>query len=178
MTNALTMLQALAPEVVVAATAFLVMGLDLRRNPNPRAQATVAIWGLLAGALATIPDWLDTAASDSALTLWGGIFLADPLSVVFRALACVTGALVLLFSIDPVDAERRNPGDFVTLVPFVVLGLMLSVSAGELLTFFVAFEIVSLPLYLMAAWNRNERASAEAGIKYFVTGSVSSAVML
>lgn len=178
MTNALTMLQALAPEVVVAATAFLVMGLDLRRNPNPRAQATVAIWGLLAGALATIPDWLDTAASNSALTLWGGIFLADPLSVVFRALACVTGALVLLFSIDPVDAERRNPGDFVTLVPFVVLGLMLSVSTGELLTFFVAFEIVSLPLYLMAAWNRNERTSAEAGMKYFVTGSVSSAVML
>ncbi len=178
MTNALTMLQAMAPEVVVACTAFLVMALDLRRDPKPRAQGLVALFGLLAAALATIPDWLDTAPTNEALTLWGGIFVADPLSVVFRALACVTGALVLLFSLDPVEAERQHPGDFVTLVPFVVLGLMLSVSTAELLTFFLAFEILSLPLYLMAAWHKRERASAEAGLKYFVTGAVSSAVML
>lgn len=177
-----TIIWTMAPEIVVALTAFLVMALDLRKQPNPRAQGMVAVFGLLAAAISTVPDWIDTTSAEGLARplepLWGGIFVADPLSVVFRALACLTGAVILLFSIDPVDSEREHPGEFFTLVPFIVLGLMIAVSTKELLTFFLAFELMSLPLYLMAAWGKYRKGSAEAGLKYFLTGAVSSAVML
>ena len=167
----------LLPLGIVALTALLAIVLDLRDKPCPRRQNSVTVTGLVLAALSYIPVQMALHESSAALILWDGISYVDSLAVLFGALACLTGALVLLFSIDYLENRRSHPGEFITLVPFVVLGLITAVSTKELLTFFLSFELMSLPLYLMAAWGRFNLKSSEAGFKYFINGAVASAVM-
>ncbi|MBQ7567942.1 NADH-quinone oxidoreductase subunit N [bacterium] len=167
----------LLPLILVAVTALAAMLLDLRSKPNPRLQNSCTVIGLLLAALSVIPIQSQISASGQPFTYWSGIIAVDGMASMFTALACLSGALALIFSIDYLQTKRAYPGEYITLIPFVVLGLSLACSTKELLTFFLAFELMSLPLYAMAAWGRFDLKSSEAGFKYFINGAVSSAIM-
>lgn len=167
----------LLPLIIVALTAFAAMFLDMRTHPNPRQQNTCTVAGLLAAALCALPLLAKITAQSGPFTYWEGIIQIDYMAVVFTVLACASGALALLFSIDYLQSKRSYPGEYITLIPFVVLGLSLACSTKELLTFFLAFELMSIPLYVMAAWGRFDIKSSEAGFKYFINGAVASAIM-
>lgn len=173
-----SIMPAALPLTITAVTAFAAMFIDLKDKPNPRLQNGVVVAGLLLAALATIVPWNALGDANQSMVLWGGVFTFDKLAGVFTALAAITGALILMFSINWLENQEQHPGEYITLVPFAVLGLILACSTTELLTFFIAFEIISLPLYVMAAWGRFDLRSSEAGFKYFITGAMSSAIML
>ncbi len=167
----------LLPLIIVAVTALTAMVLDMCSQPNPRRQNYCTASGLLLAACSALPVFAAISSQTQPFTYWSGIIHIDYMAVMFTVLACVSGALALLFSIDYLEAKRAYPGEYITLVPFVVLGLSLVCSTKELLTFFLAFELMSLPLYIMAAWGRFNLKSSEAGFKYFINGAVCSAVM-
>ena len=88
-----------------------------------------------------------------------------------------TGAAVLLAS-RYLDRERLDGPEYLTLMLLSAAGMVAMASANDLITVFVALEIVSIPLYVLAAFDRRRDASLEAGLKYFLLGAFASAVFL
>ncbi len=110
-------------------------------------------------------------------TAWafGGDYGGDGVSYFARGffLAVAAAMTVLVSNGDAV--ARRHAGEFVALIYMSVLGMMVMASAQNWIVIFLGLEIMSVPLYILAAFHRHERASVEAGVKYFVYGAFASA---
>lgn len=110
--------------------------------------------------------------------LFGGMLLADP----FTALACffflITGAAVTFFSRAYLVRQGIDHADYYTLLGLSVLGMMIMVSSVNLVIIFLGLELMSLAVYVLVGFRRNDRRSNEAALKYFILGSAASAVML
>ncbi|HXE71924.1 MAG TPA: NADH-quinone oxidoreductase subunit N [Candidatus Nitrosotenuis sp.] len=180
-------LAALAPEILVALTAFAVLGMEIAGPRSRRPQSALALAGLALAAAATLTLWQRpeiwqpwSPGSEVAppLALWRGVFWSDPLSLFFRTLAPLVALMALLFSLPPRDEGADRSGEFSCLVLLTTLGMMFVAGSGELLTFFIAFELMSVPAYVLAAWGRYQKQSAEAGLKYFLNGALASALIL
>ena len=168
----------LFPEMALAALGFLVLVVDLilpqdqvaRRNA---AAAAVAVLGMVAvGALAVV------TTPDRGTSVYGGLLFIDAYALLFKLLFLGVGIAVVLMSAEYVGRVIRHPGEFYGLVVFSVLGSALMASAGELLTAYVALELLSFCLFVLVGLPRGDRRSAEASTKYILLGAISSAVML
>jgi NADH-quinone oxidoreductase subunit N len=96
----------------------------------------------------------------------------------FKLLLLGVALFMILASQDFMKRNSSRGGEYGLLLLFTILGCMLLVSARELITLFLAFELLSLPLYVLTAFNKNEPASQEAGIKYFLLGAFAAALFL
>ncbi|MSP91566.1 MAG: NADH-quinone oxidoreductase subunit N [Myxococcales bacterium] len=103
---------------------------------------------------------------------------ASKLSLFFVALVCLCGAVAHLTSPRYLEEQGMAYGEYYALVSFAVFGMGAMVSAESLLTMFLSLEIMSLSVYVLVAFKRSSAASVEAGMKYFIVGSVASAVFL
>ena len=130
--------------------------------------------------------WLALAAS--AVALWHapvppptatffGLIICDPFSLAFRWLAWGTTALVMLLVTGSREVESLLRGEYVGLLLFVAVGLMLMAEASHLLMAYLAIEMVSLSTYLLVGLRRDDRG-AEASLKYFLFGALASGIML
>jgi len=90
----------------------------------------------------------------------------------------VSSGIVLLLGQDFLKREQLHSFEFPLLVAFAVLGMMLMVSARDLIVMYMGIELQSLSLYVLAAYNRSNVRSTEAGLKYFVLGALSSGLLL
>ncbi len=108
-------------------------------------------------------------------TALGGAFLVDGITQLFRVVFLLAAALVLLLSLD--RDWRKHEGEYYALLILSALGMSLMAAAGELVTIYVALELTSISLYLLAAFDFRRR-SIEAGLKYFFFGAFSSAILL
>ncbi len=98
---------------------------------------------------------------------------------VFVKLIIVAGAfLSLMLSARWINEINNGRAEYPVLLLFATLGLMLLVSADSLLSFYIALELASLTMYVMAAYNRDHLQSSEAGLKYFVLGALASGMLL
>lgn len=167
---------ALSPELLLCATALAVLLADLF---GPRSSA-LCVRVASAGLLLTLgAAWVTAATPPGTLHPFaGGVLTVDPLSQFLKLLIGLLTLLTVWISSDSFAEERRHPGEYYSMLCFSALGMMVVVSATELLTFFVAFELLSIPLYMLAAFRRYNRQSAEAGLKYFLNGAVASALLL
>ncbi|HWL58046.1 MAG TPA: NADH-quinone oxidoreductase subunit NuoN [Paracoccus sp. (in: a-proteobacteria)] len=111
-------------------------------------------------------------------TAFYGMFIDDGFSRFAKVVILVAAAAVLAMSIDYLDRRRMLRFEFPILVTLSVIGMMLMVSAGDLLTLYMGLELQSLSLYVVAAIRRDSARSSEAGLKYFVLGSLSSGLLL
>lgn len=102
----------------------------------------------------------------------------DPTSQGFSCLALFLAFLAVGLSKDSFDEAVAKAGEYYSLLLTATLGAVLVAHSEELLTFFLAFEMLSIPLYILAGFRRYHRRSAEAGLKYFLSGALSSAVFL
>lgn len=102
----------------------------------------------------------------------------DTLSIVFSGLAVFLAFLAVGISWGSFQEESQSAGEYYTLMLAATLGAVLVTHAKELLTFFIAFELLSIPLYMLAGFRRYHRKSAEAGLKYFLSGALSTAIFL
>src|SRR5689334_7058479 len=188
----LELLKLASPEAVVAISALLVLALGLVRKRNaaatgvspanpsigsagirPRISAVscslVAMFGVIVAITAVCMLPRDA-------NLFGGMLVITPLTSLFKIVCLV----LAFFTICLVKSEKwvRHPGEFLAIVLLATVGLMLLVGSEELLMIFIGLELLGLSLYVMAAFDKTDVRSAEAGLKYFLFGSTSSAFTL
>jgi NADH-quinone oxidoreductase subunit N len=108
----------------------------------------------------------------------GGALLADRASALWGLLFLLATALAWLFSLDYYEEDRPFVLEHDALLLTTPIGMLLMSGAGDLLTFFVGLELLSVPLYALAAFRRNRPASVEAGLKYFLLGAFAAAFFL
>jgi len=107
-----------------------------------------------------------------------GAFVSDPFALTMKILALVGSGVAIALSVDFARRERFERFEFPVLVLLATLGMMLMISASNLLTLYLGLELQSLALYVTAAINRDSARSSEAGLKYFVLGALSSGMLL
>lgn len=107
-----------------------------------------------------------------------GLFISDDLAHMLKLFIYLTVFLSFVYSKTYLDERKLPSGDFYVLGLFSTLGMMILVSAYSLLTFYLGVELFSLPLYAMTAVWRQYKNGSEAAMKYFIIGSVASALML
>jgi NADH-quinone oxidoreductase subunit N len=165
----LELLKLASPEAVVVLTALVVLSIGLLAKRPTSAGAFVAGLGLMIsiGAILLLP---------SNKTLFGGMLVISPLTSLFKIICLALAFFTILLT----QAEKapRHPGEYLALVLLATVGLMLLVGSEELLMIFIGLELLGLSLYVMAAFDKTDVRSAEAGLKYFLFGSTSSAFTL
>lgn len=112
------------------------------------------------------------------LTAFGGSLVIDPFSRFMKALSLLGATVSLIMSVDWLNREQQNKFEYAVLVLIATLGMMMLVSAGDLIALYLGLELMSLSLYVIAAINRDSVRSTEAGLKYFVLGALSSGMLL
>jgi NADH-quinone oxidoreductase subunit N len=164
----------IGPEVYLTILAILVLVLDLFAPARWRnLPACVAAVGLVGGFIPLI--WLWSGGQRTELA--GALVISD-FTIFFKGLFLIAGVLVILISTDFLRDLPQGYGEFFSLIVFLVLGMSILASANDLIVLYIAFELVSLMSYILAAYLRNDRKSNEAGIKYFLYGAAASAMML
>jgi NADH-quinone oxidoreductase subunit N len=165
----LELLKLASPETVVVVTALAVLAIGLTKLNSKTICSFMTAAGLAIAAVAVL--MLPRHA-----TLFGGMLVISPLNSLFKIIC-----LALAFVTVPVAASEislRNSGEFLAMLLLGTVGLMLLVGAEELLTIFIGLELLGLSLYVMAAFDKIDIRSAEAGLKYFLFGSTASAFTL
>ncbi|HET6520789.1 MAG TPA: NADH-quinone oxidoreductase subunit NuoN, partial [Geminicoccaceae bacterium] len=114
---------------------------------------------------------------DTRLT-FAGHFVNDAFAIFFKILIALGAAGVLLVSPGWLRREGIERFEYVVLALFSTLGMMMMVSANSLLALYLALELQSLPLYVLAAFQRDSARASEAGLKYFVLGALASGLLL
>ena len=105
-----------------------------------------------------------------------GAFATDDLTMIARLLLIGAAFLTSLLCLD--DLPTAHPAEFYAMILFATMGMCLMVGAQELIMAYLAIELTSIPLYLLTGYIRNDSRSAEAGMKYFLFGALSSAILL
>lgn len=171
--NALTTLGLLSPEILLLATALVVLSLDLvwrgeRRSLLPY----LALAGTLLAALATL------AIFGRRESILGEMMAVDDFALFFKLVALAATALVILGARRYVAERARREGEFYFLLLSATLASMLAAAATDLISLYLAFEFLSLASYVLVSYLRGDDFSVEGGIKYFLYGAVASAIML
>jgi NADH-quinone oxidoreductase subunit N len=164
----------LLPEAVLVVTALLLLGVAVAietKTKRPIAiDLTIAI-STVGIVLAGAALYIGPANPESGTSL----LVMDPLARLFKAVVLGLGLLAVL--LPPARDEIKQPGEFHALLLFALTGLLLTVGTDHLMFLFVALELASLSLYLLAGFSRTARA-AEASLKYFLFGGISAAFFL
>ena len=111
-------------------------------------------------------------------SLFNEMFIYDGLARYTKSLILVGTILSLLISIKPQKIDGFNKPEYPVLILFSVIGMLLMSSSMDLISLYMALELQSLPLYVIAAINRDNLKSSEAGLKYFILGALSSGLLL
>lgn len=117
-------------------------------------------------------------AGNSLGSAYEGQFLADPISVFAKLLILAAAAFAVLLALDFNERAHIARFEFPVLVLFATLGMMIMVSAGNMMSLYLGLELQSLSIYVLAAFARDDLRSAEAGLKYFVLGALASGLLL
>ena len=112
------------------------------------------------------------------LVTFDGSFVVDGFARFLKVLAIIGSAAAILMSIDHAERERQQRFEYSVLIVLSTLGMLMLISAADLIALYVGLELMSLPLYVVAASHRNSLRSTEAGLKYFVLGALSSGMLL
>jgi len=163
------------PETLVVATAFIVLLVDMmemRRKPV-RARMLVAAVISCVGCLVSI-YWLSQTGVPT--TPPDGMLIVNPVTQMVKQLILLLTIFTALISIESNFTD--HVGEYFLLLLLATVGMMFLVSSENVLMIFVALELLSLSLYIMTAFNKQNIKSAEAALKYFLFGGMSAAVML
>jgi NADH-quinone oxidoreductase subunit N len=167
---------AIAPELVLAVGINLVLLLDLQLSATKQwAISTITGFVLLA---AFIPVVTLAVVGDDTRSLFDGRYVIDDYSLVLKGLFLLVAYVVVLMSQTELEEGGYYQGEFYVLLLCSVLGMVMMASARDLVSIFVALELLSIPAYMMAAWNKRNRKSNEAGVKYYLLGVFASAILL
>jgi NADH-quinone oxidoreductase subunit N len=160
------------PELVLAAGAMALLMLGAFRGP----QTTQLVTGL-AVALLVVTGALIFWLPAGKLTTFGGSFIVDDFARFLKVLALIGSGTALILSRGYL-AEQAKIFEYAILFLLSTVGMMVLISAGDLIMLYLGLELMSLALYVVAASHRDDTKSTEAGLKYFVLGALSSGMLL
>ena len=162
------------PEVVLAvyAMAALLFGAYSDRP----GMARLLTW-TTAALMVVLAFWISVKGGGDR-SAFGGMFLDDPFARFAKVAVLLSAAAVLTMSESTMARRGLAIFEYPILVTLAVVGMMMMVSAGDLMALYVGLELQSLALYVIAAFRRDSARSTEAGLKYFVLGSLSSGLLL
>ncbi len=163
---------AVAPALVVLATALVVMMTDLFVEPGNRIVPWLTIAGLFAGLVVSISMW------GTEEVAFSGAWKIGAFSIYFYCIFIVAAIITIFFSMSHEERRGRFPGEYWSLIPFSVVGMMVMASAADLITLIIGLETMSLCAYVMVGLNRGDKRSSEGALKYFLLGAFASAFLL
>ena len=166
---------AFAPEIVLTITIVVVLLADLVFAERGR-WATSSIAGI--GLLAALLPVLTLAVDGSDRVLFDGAFVVDNFALVMKALFLLSGYVTILISARYIAEGDYYEGEYYFMLLCSLLGMLVMGSARDLISIFVALELLSIPAYLLAGWRKRDLRGNEASLKYYLLGVFASAVML
>jgi NADH-quinone oxidoreductase subunit N len=161
------------PELVLAVGAMALLMVGAYRGI--RATGLVVVLALF---LMVIVGALELTLPAGKLVTFNGSFIVDDFARFLKILALIGSGATLILSTEFLADQSRRIFEYAILVLLSTLGMMVLISAGDLIMLYLGLELMSLALYVVAASNRDDLKSTEAGLKYFVLGALSSGMLL
>ncbi|RIK97553.1 MAG: NADH-quinone oxidoreductase subunit NuoN [Proteobacteria bacterium] len=159
------------PELVLAVGTLVLLLVGAFRG-----ERSTTLVGALALVLLVVTGVLVATLPAGRLVTFGGSFIVDDYARFLKILALIASAVTLLMSADYLG--QRRIFEYVVLVLLSTIGMMVLISAGDLISLYLGLEMMSFALYVVAASNRDNLKSTESGLKYYVLGSLSSGMLL
>jgi len=177
-----------SPELVIIAAILLLIVWDLVSSPRTKTTGLVVISLAALAYSAGTSAWL-LARDAKPQNLFYGLLAFDRFSNTFRILFAFVTGLIAIFSIPPIPEghtlagrgvrdDRRDQGEFFTLLMVLALGMNLMAESRNLLMIYLSLELVSVISFVMAGFKINDAKSSEAAMKYVIFGGVASGIML
>jgi len=171
--------QFIMPEGILTlfACAALVLDVMLPRNRK----RVVALVSLAGTGFAFVSLWIlysGIVTKGAPRTAFYDMIVLDSYAVVFKSMFLIGAALSILLSMKYLDIEGEQRGEYYALILFAVVGMMFMASGVDLLTLFIALELMAVSVYILVGYFRRDKKSNEASMKYFLLGAFSSGVLL
>ncbi|MBX6320691.1 MAG: NADH-quinone oxidoreductase subunit NuoN [Rhodospirillaceae bacterium] len=161
------------PEIVLIAAGLALLMLGVFRRDNP---TRLVAW--LSVAALTVAGVLVLAGPAEGEAAFGGLFVVDRFAVFLKVLVLAGSALSIIMALDFVEREHMSRFEFPILMVFATLGMLMMLSANDLIALYIGLELQNLALYVVASFQRDSLRSTEAGLKYFVLSALSSGLLL
>ena len=162
------------PEVVLALYAMVALIAIVYTGKD--AMARLSLW-MTSIVFVGMAAWIATSGEGTSVT-FGGMFVDDAFSRFAKVTILLSAAAVLLMSEEYMTRQDLLRFEYPLLVALAAVGMMVMVSAGDLMALYMGLELQSLALYVVASLRRDNVKSTEAGLKYFVLGALSSGLLL
>jgi NADH-quinone oxidoreductase subunit N len=165
--------QLIAPELILAVGAMVLLMIGVARGDRstPLVSVLAIVLLVVAGAFVVLQP-------SGKLSAFNGSFLLDDYARFLKMLALIGSAVAILMSIEFLGAIGKERFEYPVLILLSTTGMLILISAGDLIALYLGFELMSLALYVIAAIDRDNARSTEAGLKYFVLGALSSGMLL
>jgi NADH-quinone oxidoreductase subunit N len=160
------------PELILAVGALVLLMIGV--FAGERSGRMVSVLALIVFAIAAL--WLVFVPSEGLA--YGGVYLADGFSRFMKVTALIGSFVALFMSLNHAEETQLDKFEFPVLLVLSTLGILLMISANDLISLYLGLELQSLAIYVIAAINRDSLKSTEAGLKYFVLGALSSGMLL
>ncbi|PPD13288.1 MAG: NADH-quinone oxidoreductase subunit NuoN [Methylophilus methylotrophus] len=167
-------LLALLPELVVLGMAMFILLLDLFILPQNRSM----IYGLSQFTLFAAAFFTFKTHTPAVGFAFSHMFIDDTLSDVIKLMMYLSTSLILVYTRKYLQDRNLYRGEFYAMVLFGLLGMMIMVSGHNLLTIYIGLELLSLCLYSLVAFDRDNPKASESAMKYFVLGALASGMLL
>ncbi|MEM7320480.1 MAG: NADH-quinone oxidoreductase subunit NuoN [Pseudomonadota bacterium] len=167
-------LSVILPEIVLAVYAMLALIGAVYTSKD--GLGPLLVW-VTSGLMAALAIWIASNASGTHIA-FGGMFIDDGFARFAKVVILLSAAAVLVMSQDYMSRRGLLRFEYPIIVALAAIGMMMMVSAGDLMALYMGLELQSLSLYVVAALRRDSAKSTEAGLKYFVLGALSSGLLL
>ncbi|MCR5859596.1 NADH-quinone oxidoreductase subunit NuoN [Mesorhizobium sp. J428] len=165
-------LSTIAPELILAVGAMVLLMIGVFSGERGNTMVTGLAVAILIGAGA----WMVLIGEQGES--FGGAYISDPFARFMKVLTLIGSVVTLAMSVSFAQEEKFDKFEYPVLILLSTLGMLLMVSANNMLTLYLGLELQSLALYVVAAINRDSTKATEAGLKYFVLGALSSGMLL
>ncbi|MBT6437036.1 MAG: NADH-quinone oxidoreductase subunit N, partial [Rhodobacteraceae bacterium] len=170
----LEVIQILLPEIVLAVFSMIVL---LGAVYSRKIKVTSIVFWSIATTFLLVSIFI-IFRGQAVYTAFGGAFIDDLFSRYLKVLILMSAAIILMLSQDFLKRNNLFKFEYPILMTLSVVGMMMMVSAGDLMSLYMGLELQSLSLYVLASFSRDSVRSTEAGLKYFVLGALSSGMLL
>jgi len=180
-------LQLIAPELILTAIACLALVMEvILPYKLSKWTAYFSLAGIGLALISLAAQFRELGGTFSLNALQGvtptdgfyGMVHIDGFSLVFRAIFLIAAALTIAISVRYLDIEREQHGEYYALILFATVGMMFLGSGYDLISLYIALELMAVTFYVLVAFTKRQRRSNEAGMKYFLLGAFSSGILL
>ncbi len=161
------------PEITLACGAMLLLLFGAFRG-----ERSASSINLLSIVLLAVVGVMVIELPPGKLVAFGGSFVVDAFARYLKILTLLGSAAAIILSLDYLRAEKQQKFEYAILILLSTTGMLMLISAADLIALYLGLELMSLALYVLAASNRDQVRSTEAGLKYFVLGALSSGMLL